>query len=201
LPAGFLRCEGSYSDLVERREALIEAQQGEQRAIEAKLERTVAFLKKTPREQRKKSAAKFTQADELSAQLAEVARRNAHGESVQLGFAATGRRANVLLGLDRIGHTLGGERLFHDVSLALGPGDRLGLLGPNGSGKSTLLRILAGQLEPGEGSVRRAQGLRVVWFDQERTQLDPQATLRQALAPSGEFVHYQGRPLHVTAWA
>ncbi len=201
LPAGFLRCEGGYSDLVERREALIEAQRGEQRAIEAKLERTVAFLKKTPREQRKKSAAKFTQAEELSTQLADVARRNAHGDAVQLGFAATGRRANVLLGLDKVGASMGGETLFHDVSLALGPGDRLGLLGPNGSGKSTLLRILAGQLEPGEGSVRRAQGLRVVWFDQERTQLDPQATLRHALAPSGEFVHYQGRPLHVTAWA
>lgn len=201
LPTGFLRCEGSYSDLVERREALIEAQRGEQRALEAKLERTVAFLKKTPREQRKKSAAKFTQADELSTRLSEVARRNAHGDAVQLGFAATGRRANALVTLDRVGHTIGEQALFRGVSLSLGPGDRLGLLGPNGCGKSTLLKVLAGQLAPTEGTVKRAHGLRVVYFDQERAQLDPEATLRQALAPSGEFVHYQGRPLHVTAWA
>jgi ATP-binding cassette subfamily F protein uup len=201
LPAGFLRCEGTYSDLIERREQLIEAQRGEQRALEDKLERTVAFLKRTPMAQRKKQKSKATQAEEMSAALADVMRRNAHGDAVQLGFAATGRRANALITLDKVGHTIGGNRLFHGVSLTLGPGDRLGLLGPNGCGKSTLLKAMADKLVPTEGTIKRAQNLRVVYFDQERQQLDLQATLRQALAPSGEFVHYQGRPMHVTAWA
>ena len=201
LPVGFLRCEGSYSDLVERREALIAAQRGEQKALEQRLEKVVAFLKKTPREQRKKSASKFTQAEEMSARLADVARRNSHGEAVELGFAATGRRTQSLVTAKGLGHTLGGQRLFHDLSFGLGPGDRLGVLGPNGSGKSTLLRILAGQIAPAEGALRTAQGLRVAWFDQERSQLDPDQTLRRALAGNGEQVTFGGKALHVTAWA
>ena len=201
LPAGFLRCEGAYSDLVERRTQLIEAQRGEQQALSQKLAKEVAFLKKTPREQRKKSAAKFTQAEEMAARLAEVSRRNAHGEPVQLGFAATGRKANALLTASGLAASANGERLFHDLSFTLGPGDRLGLLGPNGCGKSTLLRVLAERQAPEAGAVKRAVGLRTAWFDQERSQLEPTWTLRRALAENNESVQWQGRAMHVTAWA
>jgi ATP-binding cassette subfamily F protein uup len=206
LPRGFLRCEGSYSDLLIRREQLILSQQGEQRALEAQLEREVAYLKKTPREQRKKSAAKFTQMAETSAKLAEVARRNSFGDAVQLGFAATGRRTSAMVSLEKVGYSFpdadGGRRwLFRDLSFSLGPGDRLGLLGPNGCGKSTLMKTVIGKLEAQEGAVKRANGLRWVWFDQERAQLDPDITLREALAPNGESVTYRGKPLHVSAWA
>ena len=44
-------------------------------------------------------------------------------------------------------------RALDDVNLALGDGDRLGIIGDNGSGKTTLLRILAGVYSPGQGSV------------------------------------------------
>jgi len=54
-------------------------------------------------------------------------------------------------------HDIGGKpyvRALDDVSLALGAGDRLGLVGHNGSGKSTLLRALCGIYHPSRGSVR-----------------------------------------------
>jgi iron complex transport system ATP-binding protein len=48
----------------------------------------------------------------------------------------------------------GARRLIEDVSLALRPGEMLGLVGPNGAGKSTLLRVLAGLLKPSRGEVQ-----------------------------------------------
>jgi len=73
-------------------------------------------------------------------------------------------------------------------------------VGPNGSGKTTLLRLLKGELQPARGNMREAQALRIVHFDQNR-ELDPEMTLRRALAPESDAVIYQERVIHVAAWA
>jgi len=77
---------------------------------------------------------------------------------------------------------------------------RVGLVGPNGSGKTTLLRLLQGDLAPTGGEIRRADWLRIVYFDQTRS-LDPDVTLRRALAPDGDSVVYRDRVIHVAGWA
>jgi ABC transport system ATP-binding/permease protein len=77
---------------------------------------------------------------------------------------------------------------------------KVGLVGPNGSGKTTLLRLLRGEIQPAEGSIRRAEALRLVYLSQMRD-LDENLTLRRALAPEGDGVNYQGRTIHVASWA
>jgi ATP-binding cassette subfamily F protein uup len=93
-----------------------------------------------------------------------------------------------------------GRRLFTGLNFILTAGMKVGLVGPNGSGKTTLLRLLLGEIEPAEGSIRRAEVLRLVYFSQMRT-LDENQTLRRALAPEGDSVMYQGRLVHVASWA
>ena len=55
-----------------------------------------------------------------------------------------------------------------------------------------LLRLLRGEIEPTSGDIRKADSLRVVYFDQNR-QLDPEMSLRRALAPDSDSVIYQER--------
>jgi ATP-binding cassette subfamily F protein uup len=59
---------------------------------------------------------------------------------------------------------------------------------------------MRGDIKPEFGKIRRAEGLRVVYFDQNR-QLDPDVTLRRALAPDSDAVIYQDRVIHVASWA
>jgi ATP-binding cassette subfamily F protein uup len=73
-------------------------------------------------------------------------------------------------------------------------------VGPNGSGKTTLLRLMRGEIEPLTGEVKQAAALRVVYFDQNRP-LNPDLTLRQALAGGGDSVIYRERVIHVASWA
>jgi ATP-binding cassette subfamily F protein uup len=85
--------------------------------------------------------------------------------------------------------------------LTLGPGMRMGILGSNGSGKTTFLRILNDEIQPDEGVVRRAENLRVAYFEQSRDKLDPEQPLRRALAPDGDTVIFRDHSQHVAGWA
>jgi ATP-binding cassette subfamily F protein uup len=59
---------------------------------------------------------------------------------------------------------------------------------------------LRGEIEPNEGTIKRATSLRTVYFDQNRI-LEPDVTLRRALAPDSDSVIYQDRVIHVASWA
>jgi ATP-binding cassette subfamily F protein uup len=74
-------------------------------------------------------------------------------------------------------------------------------MGLNGTGKTTLLKILAGELKPMQGTLKYADDLKIVYFDQQRFRLPQNSTIRTALATHGDYVHYQGREIHVVGWA
>ena len=131
--------------------------------------------------------------------------RNAAAGAAGIDFVATGRQTRKLLAATGVSKSIGGEQepkfLFERLDLLLTPGAKLGLLGPNGSGKSTLLRVLSAQTEADSGTIVRADGLRIVMFEQGRAALNPASTLKEALCPNGENVTYRDRPMHVAAWA
>jgi ATP-binding cassette subfamily F protein uup len=102
--------------------------------------------------------------------------------------------------LDAVTHGLGGRTLFRDIHFVITSGMRVGLVGPNGSGKTTLLRLLKGENKPEQGGIKTAENLKIVYFDQNR-ELDPDVTLRRALAPDSDAVIYQGQVIHVASWA
>src|ERR1700723_4540551 len=134
--------------------------------------------------------------------MGELADLNARTRSAtaQIDFSATDRKTKRLIELQDVACTMGTKMLFENLNFILTAGMRVGLVGPNGSGKTTLLRLLQGDLAPSAGEIRRADWLRIVYFDQTRT-LDPDVTLRRALAPEGDSVVYRDRVIHVAGWA
>ncbi|TDV67577.1 ABC transporter ATP-binding protein [Pseudomonas sp. LP_7_YM] len=66
--------------------------------------------------------------------------------------ARTDQVTSVLSGVN-LSYRVKGAQLLNDVSLAIRPGENLGIIGPNGSGKSTLLKLLSGLLAPSAGEV------------------------------------------------
>src|SRR5262249_29152595 len=117
-----------------------------------------------------------------------------------IDFAASDRQTKRLVEMEGVSYSIGERNLFDGLNFTITAGMRVGLVGPNGSGKTTLLRLLTGELDPTAGSIRHAPSLQVVYFDQRR-QLDPDITLRRALAPDSDSVIYQDRVVHVASWA
>jgi ATP-binding cassette subfamily F protein uup len=199
-PLGLFSAPGNYSRFLEKRSEFLRAQAKEQQALENLVQREIEWLRRGAKARTSKSKARIDAAFELQDQLADVSDRNRKGTSV-IDFTATGRMTKRLLAVEGISKSMGGRVLFNGVSFALGPGNRLGILGSNGSGKSTLLRILANEIESDSGEVRRAEGLRIAWFDQNRDRIDLNQSLRRALAPEGDTVIFRDRPQHVAGWA
>jgi len=83
-----------------------------------------------------------------------------------------------MISLDNISMSFGGQQVLKNVSIAISPRDRIGLVGRNGAGKTTLLRIIAGLTEPTEGKVVRPEVLVVGYLPQQMKCIDS-GTLRE----------------------
>jgi ATP-binding cassette subfamily F protein uup len=199
-PDGLLVSEGGYSRFLERRSEYLAARSRAAESLENRVRNEVEWLRRGPKARTTKAKGRIDMAHNLIAELDEMKAQAVKG-STSIAFSGTGRRTRRLMVARGLTKTRGGRLLFQNLDLLLKPGLRLGLLGENGSGKTTLLKVLAGQLEADEGEVLRAEGLRVVWFDQKREILDPELLLRKALCEDGDSVVFEGRSIHVEGWA
>ncbi len=196
---GFLRVDGNYSEFLEGKEAYLHAEGKRQDRLENLVHREVEWLRRGPKARTTKSKARITTAREKIGELAEMNARS-RTATAQIDFSASNRQTKQLIGLDAVRYAFGDRTLFANVNFSVNSGMRVGLVGPNGSGKTTMLRLLQGEITPASGTVRKADSLRVVYFDQNR-QLDPDVTLRRALAPDSDAVIYRDAVIHVASWA
>jgi len=200
-PQSAFQVKGNYSEFLERREEFLEAQAKQKESLATKVRREVEWLRRGPKARTGKSRARIDSAGRLIEELSAVNARS-RTATAQIDFTASDRKTKRLIEADGIGKTLGGRRLFQNLSLTLAPGVRVGLVGANGSGKTTLLKILEGVEAPDEGTVTRADKLQIVSFAQDRgAHLDLEISLRRTLCPDGDSVIYRGRPIHVAGWA
>ena len=205
-PEGTLQINGTYSTFLEKRELFLKGQQDQEERLANKVRRETEWLRRGPKARATKAKYRKDEAYRLQDELATVKSRNRAGGSVRIEFDATNRKTKKLLTATNISKGFDGHTLFANLDLALSPGTRLGLLGRNGCGKSTLMQILAAAnsddgLKTDTGTIKVADNLRIVSFDQRREQLDQDQTLRRALAPDGDSVLYQDRSIHVVSWA
>jgi ABC transport system ATP-binding/permease protein len=198
-PDGLLRVKGPYSVFLQKKEEFLHAQSKRQEALENLVHSEIEWLRRGAKARTRKSKARIDKAGQLMEQLADLNTRT-RSATAQIDFSATERKTKRLIELENVACSFGNRRLFENLNFIIAAGMRVGLVGPNGSGKTTLLRLLRGEVAPSAGEIRRADRLRIVYFDQTRT-LDPTLTLRRALAPEGDSVIYQERAIHVASWA
>ena len=201
-PGGTFEVKGNYTRFLSRKDEFFDAQAARQSALAGKVRRDNAWLEQGIQGRQTRNKTQVAAAAERRAELTDLRRRNAAPlRTTAIDFQATERKTKKLLAAHNISKSMGGRLLFDQLDLTLSPGMRLGLLGPNGSGKTTLLRVLSGGLEPDTGTIKPAVDLRIVAFTQHRDALKPTQSLRDALCPLGDVVHYRGKPIHVASWA
>jgi len=116
-----------------------------------------------------------------------------------ISVASSGRSFNHVLSVEDVSFGYGDRVVISDVSFDLYRGDKLGMIGRNGAGKSTILKSLIGELEPVSGTIKLGNNVDVAYFDQDLSDLDPEATVldniwaKDPMAEVGKMRSFLGR--------
>lgn len=86
-----------------------------------------------------------------------------------------------LITAEHLTHSYTERLLLNDTSFHLNEDEKVGIIGINGTGKSTLLKILAGKIEPDEGTITMGRNLRIAFLDQKPEFKEGQSVLASSL--------------------
>ena len=199
-PQGVFITEGNMTTFMERKEAFLQGQAQQERSLANVVNGEIDWLRRSPKARTSKSRSRIQKASNLIEELESVRQRN-KSMIADIDFVASERETRKLLTAKNVSKSIGGKQLFKGVDVILSPGSRLGIVGKNGVGKTSLLKILANMLPQDMGTIKYADDIKIVYFDQHRENIPLTHTLKRALAPNGDYVDYRGQQIHVNGWA
>ena len=159
--------KGNYSKYVVEKEERRHIEKAAYQNQQAQIRQTMRFV-----ERFKAKATKARQAQSKLKQLNKIERIELAEDEHQIKFTfppapQSGRDVLMVGGLSK---SYGDKQVFKSAELHLERGDKVAVVGVNGAGKSTLMRILAGQVEPDEGTLRFGTGVKPTYFGQHQAQ-------------------------------
>ncbi len=162
-----------------------------------KLAQEEAWIRQGVKARRRRNQGRVEALRQLRLEFAN--RRSAQGTAaIRLDTAqASGDRVVKMEGLS---FSYGERQVIRGFTSDILRGERIGIVGDNGAGKTTLLKLLTGRLAPTAGSVTLGTRVEMAFFDQLRSQLDPEATVKEAVAADCDTVTVGGVTKHAYAY-
>ncbi|MBW3553556.1 MAG: ABC-F family ATP-binding cassette domain-containing protein [Gemmatimonadetes bacterium] len=178
----------------EREERLAVAEEKRSKLIAQEL----AWVKRAPSARTGKQKARIHRLDRTRRE--QELERLPERDAVELKFGRPPRLGRTVLDLEALTKSYDGRPLIRDFSTQLRAGERIGIVGPNGAGKTTLLRMILGEESPDAGRVKPGVNTRIAYYDQARSDLDPDADLLESVAGRQDWVEVEGRRVHVRSY-
>jgi len=188
---------GDYDAYVAGKAEQLEVEARHQALFDKKLSQEEAWIRQGIKARRTRNEGRVRA---LKALREERRARRERSGTVDLRLEQGSLSGKRVLEVEHVSLGFDGRTVIRDFSVSILRGDRIGIIGPNGAGKSTLIRVLLGEQEPDSGVVQRGTRLEVAYFDQQRAQLDPQATLMDSVADGRLSVTINGRSKHVAGY-
>jgi ATP-binding cassette subfamily F protein uup len=178
-----------------RKESMLEAEEKSRSEFDKRLAEEEAWIRKGMKARRARNEGRVRALERMRRERTD--RRERSG-AVQMKISEAEKSGRKVAEAKNVSFAWNDARpLFRNLSTIVGRGDKIALLGPNGSGKTTLLRTLLGELQPTSGSVVLGTNLEILYFDQMRDQIDPEATVRDNIGEGRETIVVGGQPRHV----
>jgi ATP-binding cassette subfamily F protein uup len=188
---------GNYDLYLQRKEAWLDAEEAEWKREDKKLAKEEVWIRQGIKARRTRNEGRVRALKKLREERKE--RRDRVGKA-RISLHDAARSGKRIFTTEDLGFSWPDQTIVQGLTVDIQRGDRIGFIGPNGCGKTTLVRLLLGQLEPTSGRVSRGTKLKVVYFDQLRSELEDERTVQENLADGDDTVIINGEQRHTIGY-
>ncbi|MDO9584676.1 MAG: ATP-binding cassette domain-containing protein [Desulfomicrobium sp.] len=186
-----------YDTFLQRKEDVLATEEILWRKFDQKLKEEEIWIRKGIKARRTRNEGRVRA---LKAMRAERSQRRERTGAVSMLIQEAGKSGRLVLEVTNISYAWGDAPVIRDFSANIMRGDKVGIVGPNGVGKTTLLKLLLGDLEPQNGTVRQGTHLEVAYSDQMRTLLDETKTAREIVGEGSDYIDVNENRRHVIGY-
>jgi ATP-binding cassette subfamily F protein uup len=179
-----------------------EQQQRELTKLSRKLAEEEDWRHKGVTARRKRNQRRLTELYKLRERMrVDKASMKALGNKIEYIQSDLFKKSKLVVQIENLSFSIGDKTIIKPFNMLLAKGDKIGLIGPNGSGKTTLLNLITGALAPTGGRVKLGKNIDITYYDQKRSDLDPDETMWSTLSPNGgDYIQVGENLLHVVSY-
>jgi sulfate-transporting ATPase len=126
--------------------------------------------------------------------------RNVKLDQVQIHIPPGPRLGEIVVEATGLKKGYGDRVLIEDLSFTLPRSGIVGVIGPNGAGKTTLVRMITGQEQPDEGTLRLGETVELAYVDQSRDALDPNKSVWEEVSGGEDMISLGDRTINSRAY-
>ena len=188
--------KGNYSGWLEQKEKRLELEGKTEIARQKTLSEELEWVKSAPKARQAKSKARLNAYDEL------FKKNNEKRDQInQISIPSGPRLGNIVIESKNLTKSYENKLLFENLTFNLPPAGIVGIIGPNGAGKTTLFKLLTGQEEPDNGSIRVGETVKIGYVDQSRDNLDGNKTVWEEISDGLDEIEIGSIKMNSRAYA
>ena len=183
--------QGNYSSWLEQKQERLAHEEKQESARRRTLARELEWVRSSPRARHAKAKARLGAYERLFAE-----EQNVKLDRVEIHIASGPRLGDVVIEAEGVRKGFGDRLLVDDLSFSLPPAGIVGVVGPNGAGKTTLFRMIAGEEQPDDGTLRIGDTVELAYVDQARADLDPASNVWKEISGGHDTIELGKREVN-----
>lgn len=187
--------KGNYSSWLEQKQKRLIQEEKAESKRQKTLERELEWIKMAPKARRAKGKARINAYDKLLNQDAKE-----QEAKLELYIPPGPRLGEKVIEANNVAKGFGDVLLYENLNFSLPQGGIVGIIGPNGAGKTTLFKMITGSEEPDRGTFEVGDTVKIAYVDQEHQQLDPNASVWEAITGGNELIEMGGKQINSRAY-
>ena len=189
-----------YATYLKRKEEILEIEDKQNALFDKRLSQEEVWIRQGIKARRTRNEGRVRA---LEAMRREYADRRKQLGTARMNIQQAEKSGKIVAEATDISFTFAGDdntAVVSNFSTLIQRGDKVGFIGRNGVGKTTLIKLLLGELNPQQGTIKTGTNLNVAYFDQYRSALDEEKTVQDNVSGGRDMLEIDGKPRHVISY-